>query len=306
MWRKTVRLLALILAILSVLNVPVIAAAPESAGVYRTGNSLGKETTISRKAGKEKTANKKKGNKLPKKSVTGKIDNTTEAEDGEYIFRDGDYMVTVKGSKAVTIPQVTVKNGRATATVKISDASRKILDAGGKLYNASKNSGGVVFYGVPVAPGRTVQMIAFSKKNSVKLSVTVTFVLRVVSEEKTGDQSPDGDVPPADAPAADVPTQETAATPRPEEDPPAAAARETERDDVGKENMTTPTEEPSAPKEPEKVIAEAPAAPGKTVETEPKPLPEKEEKSTAGPAVEPPEIEKEENREAGLCDSRQS
>ena len=132
MKRKLVRALALFLALLSLLNAPVLAAGPglpRGSEEMKLSERLFSKKEKGRSSRKKKSKKSKKASKSQKKAVTGKVDNATDLPDGTYTLRAGDYTVKATGKVSVRVPSVTVKKGRAVATVEICDKQRTTLDA---------------------------------------------------------------------------------------------------------------------------------------------------------------------------------
>ena len=263
MKRKLVRALALFLALLSLLNAPVLAAGlglPRGSEEMKLSERLFSKKEKGRSSRKKKSKKSKKASKSQKKAVTGKVDNATDLPDGTYTLRAGDYTVKATGKVSVRVPSVTVRKGHAVATVEICDKQRTTLDAAGKLFKGKAGSGKAVFTGVPITPGKTVQMLAVSKKDAVKVSVKITFVPALDAESTdamTAEEATEEGELPAEPAAEETPAEpaeeETPAEPAEEETPAEPAEEETPAEPAEEETPAEPTEEetPAEPAEEE-------------------------------------------------------
>lgn len=134
-------------------------------------NPSGSSKTAS--SGEKETAQ----NQTAKAGETSAIDNSTTLEDGIYT-PDGVSFTGGTGRVKITVPTITVTNGKAYADILFSSKSYTKLQAGGKTYEPEADtSNGSLFKKVPVALNRDTAIVgtttAMSKVNDIDYSIHV-------------------------------------------------------------------------------------------------------------------------------------
>lgn len=133
-------------------------------------NPSGSKTASS---GEKETAQ----NQTAKAGEASAIDNSTTLEDGIYT-PDGVSFTGETGGVKITVPTITVTNGKAYADILFSSKSYTKLQAGGKTYEPEADtSNGSLFKKVPVALNKDTAIVgtttAMSKINDIEYSIHV-------------------------------------------------------------------------------------------------------------------------------------
>lgn len=133
-------------------------------------NPSGSKTASS---GEKETAQ----NQTAKAGEASAIDNSTTLEDGIYT-PDGVSFTGGTGRVKITVPTITVTNGKAYADILFSSKSYTKLQAGGKTYEPEADtSNGSLFKKVPVALNKDTAIVgtttAMSKINDIEYSIHI-------------------------------------------------------------------------------------------------------------------------------------